>query len=188
VAGGGLLVAHGAIQDELTAVKARSDEIKILKKDIEDAQKELRKTIDDAQNDLSAMKNRFEDTAAAAQDQVQQIGALIEEMVEGAKRPSPSAAAASSTATATGASGQTGSKQTPEELIRKVIKRSSFKWTTLGTLKKRTGFDAEQVVDLARSMPDVVMSIGKTSQERIFRLEDSEQAMPRSPNRGYPVV
>jgi hypothetical protein len=115
---------------------------------------ELRTIIDE----VKALRKGLEETTKAqreAQDDIGEIGAKVEEIVEQA--PAPAAASA-------------GSRPLPD-LIREIVRSGSFEWTTIGRVMKRTALSRDQIMEAVRTMNDIRIGTGKKSKDVIFRFK-----------------
>jgi len=115
-----------------------------------DAQSETRALLKELQADFAEMKS--------LKDKLEQLGAQLEEDgSEGAKEPLLERAV----------------ERSSIDLIREVIKTSSYEWTTIGRIVKRTGLTREQVLEQARKAPDIRIGNGRKTQDFIFKLKDT---------------
>lgn len=144
--------------------KARNSIIEMtseLRELIHNAKKEHEK-LQSVQEELAQLKVRFDSTVADAERKIEELGAQIEE-----------ATGDTTGTTLTEAEELAQEGRSEEELIRELIKGSSFDWTTIGRLKKKTGLSSERILEQARAMQDIEISTGKKSQNHIFRLKDN---------------
>ena len=114
----------------------------------------LRKVIEE----VKTLREELENTSRVQQEtqnDLQEIGANVEEFVAQAQP-------ASQTATETRAT---------RDLIREVLRNSRFEWTTIGTMTKRTALDRDQILGEVRSMNDIRIGTGKRSHDIIFRFK-----------------
>ena len=128
---------------------------------IDNAKKEHEK-LQSIQEELTQLKVRFDATVADAERRIEELGAQIEETTSDA-----------SAITGTEAAEPSQEGRSEDELIRELIRGSSFNWTTIGRLKKRTGLSSEGILEQARAMQDIEISTGKKSKDHIFRLKDN---------------
>ncbi len=112
---------------------------------------ELRKVIEEAKT----LKEKFENISKESMNDLEEIGAKVEEVAD-------QSVAVSTTAPET--------RNLPD-LIREVLRRSRFEWTTIGTVAKRTGLTHDQILHTVQSMSDVRIGTGKRSQALIFRFK-----------------
>jgi hypothetical protein len=120
---------------------------------------ELRKAIAEAKT----LKEELEKTSKLqrkTQNDLEEIGAKVEE------QETVQSASVSTTEPET--------RNLPD-LIRAALRLSRFKWTTIGTVTKRTGLSHDQILLTVPSMNDVVSGIGKRSQELILRFKNDQE-------------
>jgi F0F1-type ATP synthase membrane subunit b/b' len=132
---------------------------------IDNAKKEHEK-LQSVQEELTQLKVRFDATVADAERRIEELGAQIEETTE-------ETTSDASAITGTEAAEPSQEGRSEDELIRELIRGSSFNWTTIGRLKKRTGLSSEGILEQARAMQDIEISTGKKSKDHIFRLKDN---------------
>lgn len=115
------------------------------------------------QVELQKSKELFEEFVNKAERRIEELGAQIEAMVDKAipgqeidEIPKESA-----------------EQRSDADLIREIIRSSTFKWTSISRLIKRTGISREQVMELVRRMPDVEINIGKNTGDQIFRFKEA---------------
>lgn len=60
-------------------------------------------------------------------------------------------------------------------LIREVIESSSFEWTTIQRIMKKTGLSREQILEITRKMSGVEISFGKKTKDHIFKIKQHSQ-------------
>lgn len=142
---------------------------------ISDMMTELHSLLTEAKKDQECMrtfqaefkesKKLFEEYVKEAESKIEQIGAQIEDMVDKAlpaqkidKSPKESV-----------------EERSDADLIREIIRSSTFKWTSISRVIKRTEFTREHVMELVRRMPDIQISIGKDSGNQIFRFKEASQ-------------
>lgn len=58
------------------------------------------------------------------------------------------------------------------DLLREIIATSSFTWTTIGRLTKKTGLSRDEVLELARKTPGIEISMGLKTHDFIFRIRN----------------
>jgi hypothetical protein len=58
------------------------------------------------------------------------------------------------------------------ELLREIISNSSFTWTTIGRLMKKTGLSRDEVLKLARKTPGIEISTSSKTHDYIFRIRN----------------
>ncbi len=59
------------------------------------------------------------------------------------------------------------------DLVREVLLSSSFEWTTINRLMKKTGFSQEQVLSIARSDPSIEIGFGRRTKEHLFKIKNN---------------
>ena len=113
-----------------------------------DAQMETRGLLKELQADFAGMK--------ALKEKLEQLGAQLEESgTDATKEPSVEQSAG----------------RTSIDLIREVIGTSSYEWTTIGRVVKRTGLTREQVLEEVRKASDIRISNGRKTQDFIFKFK-----------------
>jgi hypothetical protein len=100
-------------------------------------------------------QKRVEERLREIQEQVEESGATMQELSE---KQDPNTQF-------------TKSGRSDDELIRDIIRTSKFKWTTLGRIMSKTGLSENQLLPLARAMPDIEIGKGNESGKPIFRLK-----------------
>jgi hypothetical protein len=125
------------------------------------AKKEHEK-LQSVQEELAQLKVKFDTTVADAERRIEELGAQIEEITSNAPE---------NTGTETTESTHEG--RSDDELIRELIRNSSFNWITIGRVKKKTGFGNERILELTRGMQDIEIATGKKNKDHIFRLKDN---------------
>ena len=91
------------------------------------------------------------------------MGAALQEAQE------PSAVPTSAQVSSNGETSNDGIKTR----IREVIQASSFEWTTIGRIMKRTGLSHDVVTNICASMPDLEISRGKKTGDAIYKFKSS---------------
>ena len=112
-----------------------------------DAQKETRDLLQELKTDFTEMK--------ALKEKLEQLGAQLEEGGTQETKEPPLERAA---------------ERTSIDLIREVIRTSTYEWTTIGRLVKRTGLTREALLEEVRRAPDIHISTGRKTQDYIFKL------------------
>lgn len=113
------------------------------------AQKETRELLQELRADFTAMKELKEN--------LEQLGAQLDEFREGgAIAPPPPDAR--------------GRK--PIDLIREVIRASSYEWTTIGKIIKRTGLTKEAIIEEIQKASDIQIGNGRKTHDFIFKLKN----------------
>lgn len=110
------------------------------------AQKETRDLLDDLKTDLTEMN--------ALKEKLQQLGAQLEEGSTQEIKEQPL---------------ERATERSSLDLIREVIQTSSYEWTTIGRVVKRTGLNRESVLEEVRKASDIRISSGRKTQDFIFK-------------------
>jgi cell division protein FtsB len=58
------------------------------------------------------------------------------------------------------------------DIIKEVISSSSYKWTTIGRVIKKTGLNKEDILREVRSSPDLEIGFGRKTQDYLIRFKD----------------
>jgi hypothetical protein len=121
------------------------------------AQKEVREQLRELRKDFREMKE--------LKDKLQELGAKLQEETEPlAEKAGPVSATAPSPAPGT-------ASRTDRDLIREVIASSSYEWTTIGRVLKKTGLSREDILREARSDPDIVVGYGRQTKDHLFKFK-----------------
>jgi hypothetical protein len=111
-----------------------------------DAQNETKKLLEELKSDFAAMKD--------LKEKLEQLGAQLEENAEARSNETPVSTAAG---------------RSNIDLIREVIKSSSYEWTTIGRVKKLTGLSRDEILDCIRTTADIQIGNGRKTQDFIFK-------------------
>lgn len=155
-----------------------------------------RNALFDARNDIAARQAEVHRDHAALmrdhaalrklKDELEQLGGELEgEIVKKNSAPGLPPAADSEGADESDEPGQMPVENDEAVLsrrlaIRKVLKQSKFKWTTIGTIQKKTGFARDVIVKAVTNDGGIVISTGSNTKDLIFKLAEDyfkEQAL-----------
>lgn len=136
-----------------------------VKKILADA-KQLNSEIIQIHKELLELKNTYREKADEAENRIEELGAKIEEISEKSEIVAPVRAKEKTRETDI----QSRDEST---LIREVINSSSFEWTTMLRIMKKTGLTREQILNIARTMPDIKISFGRKTKDHIFKIKDN---------------
>ncbi|MGI4813426.1 MAG: hypothetical protein ACRYG5_12835 [Janthinobacterium lividum] len=124
-----------------------------------DAQKETRDLLKELKVDFEAMKD--------LKEKLEQLGAQLEEGSESNSETDTSNDSANQIPAQSSFSAPTG--RSDSDLIREVIQSSTYDWTTIGRVEKRTGLSRDVILEAVRKAPDMEISTGKKTMDFIFR-------------------
>lgn len=148
--------AHASINES-------TSELKKLLSDAHSLHTEIKKT----HEELIELKSKYEINANDRENSIEELGAKIEEIADKAAFVEP----IESTAFSPDAQEiQEPSRDIPT-LIRDVIKSSSFEWTTIQRIMKKTGLSREQILEIAQKIADVEISFGKKTKDHILKIK-----------------
>ncbi|WP_454805267.1 hypothetical protein [Paraburkholderia fungorum] len=131
---------------------------------LHDAQKETREMLAELKSDFEALKG--------LKDKLEQLGAQLEESEESSSEhvvPTDGGNQQAATVAIPTSEGRTDA-----ELIREVMRSSSYDWTTIGTIQRRTGLPRDTVLETVRKAHDIHISTGRATKDFIFRLKSAE--------------
>jgi hypothetical protein len=130
---------------------------------------ELKKLIDEAKKEIDLLlsirkemvkiKTDFDASVADSRNKIEELGALIEAMADKTTEEREEL----------GPMNESQPRRSDRDLIQDIMRSSSFQWTTIHRLMKKSGLDRERILEIARSVPDIEISIGKKSRDHIFR-------------------
>lgn len=148
--------AHASI-NESTA------ELKKLLTDAQALHAEIKKT----HEELSELKSKYEINAKERENNIEELGAKIEELTDKVTVVELTEPAVFDFVAK---EKQEPSRDIPT-LIRDVIESSSFEWTTIQRIMKKTGLSREQIQETTQKMSDVEISLGKKTKDHIFKIK-----------------
>lgn len=147
--------AHASINESTT-------ELKKLLTDAQALHAEIKKT----HEELNELRSKYEINAKEREKNIEELGAKIEDLTDKAAAVEPT-----ETAVVVPVAEE---KQEPsrdiQTLIRDVIDSSSFEWTTIHRIMKKTGLPREQILEITREMSDIEISFGKKTKDHIFKI------------------
>ena len=150
---------------------------------ITDMTTELKKLVQEAKDEhenlaglrdkLLSIEEQFYKAVSEAEDRIGQLGAEVE-TIAGQSEPDvmPSGDRKDPTREQNNPGLDASSPdRSNADLIREIIKNSSFSWTTMLRLMKKTALSREEILEEVRRMRDVEISIGRKTGDQIFRLK-----------------
>lgn len=191
--GGGFLVIFAALGIAFFGWDVRKARGSIL-----DAQKEVNELLKESRKDLNALKELKEnlgELGAQLQEEMESLQDLKKKREElGEKSQEDSESSPPSAAVPTRMEFRDAASQVPVssicsptspmagmrsdlDLIREVIASSNYEWTTIGRLMKKTGLPHDEILQEARSAPDIIISYGRQTKDNIFKFKTSAPAL-----------
>ena len=128
--------------------------------DVRKARSSIQAAEDDARQTSKSARELFEkikyqqEKLSKLERRVEEMGAQVEDIAD--TQPAPP---------------QVGHRDN-SELLREIIANSSFTWTTIGRLIKKTGLSRDEVLELARKTPGIEISTGSKTHDYIFRIRN----------------
>lgn len=129
--------------------------------DIRKARASISEVTDEAKKLLSEAR-KAQSQLEELKEKLEQLGAQLEDQAEGI--PNPNAKLETSIQ-------NDQEPRTKSELVLDAIRRGSYEWTTIGRIEKRTSLSRDQILEIARQHPSIVISTGKKTQDFIFKLK-----------------
>ncbi len=117
---------------------------------ISEVQKEIKQQLEELRKDFAELKE--------LKEKLEQLGAQLEEATEPTK---------------TSANRAQVVERSNLDLIREVISTSSYEWTTIGRIMKRTGLSREEILREVRAAPDIQIGHGRKTQDNIFKFKNA---------------
>lgn len=137
---------------------------------IDETTTDAKKLVEESQRQLADLKRlagEYEDAkkkliefVEESEQKIQEIGAKIEELADKPVNVPQSVSH--------------GDLRSDIDLIKDVIRGTSFKWTTIERIVKRTGIPRERILELARAERSIEIGFGKKTQDNILRLRDGD--------------
>jgi hypothetical protein len=73
------------------------------------------------------------------------------------------------------------------DLIREIIASSNYEWTTIGRIMKKTGLSHDEILQEARSAPDIIIGYGRQTNDNLFKFDPIKSVLRPTLRDMYPL-